>query len=64
MVTKDVPPYAIVGGNPARVIRMRFDEATVAALLEIRWWDWDIEQVTRNLAAITGTDIERLRACT
>jgi acetyltransferase-like isoleucine patch superfamily enzyme len=39
VVTKDVPPYAIVGGNPARVIRMRFDEATVAALLEIRWWD-------------------------
>ncbi|NLG44280.1 MAG: CatB-related O-acetyltransferase [Phycisphaerae bacterium] len=63
VVTKDVPPYAIVGGNPARVIRMRFDEVTVAALLDIRWWDWDIEKITRNLAAIVGTDIERLRAC-
>jgi virginiamycin A acetyltransferase len=63
VVTKDVPPYAIVGGNPARVIRMRFDEATVAALLDIRWWGWDIEKITRNLAAIVGTDIERLRAC-
>ena len=64
LVTKDVPAYAIVGGNPARIIRMRFDESTIAALLEIRWWDWDIEKITRNLAAITGTDLERLRACT
>lgn len=63
VVTKDVPPYAIVGGNPARVIRQRFDEPTVAALLEIRWWDWEVERITRNLAAITGTDIERLRSC-
>jgi virginiamycin A acetyltransferase len=64
LVTKDVPPYAIVGGNPARIIRMRFNESTVAALLAIRWWDWDIEKITRNVAAITGTDLERLRACT
>lgn len=39
VVTKDVPPYAIVAGNPARVLRMRFDEATVARLLATRWWD-------------------------
>lgn len=39
VVTKDVPPYAIVGGNPARVLRMRFDEDTIAALLELKWWD-------------------------
>ena len=39
VVTKDVPPYAIVGGNPARVIRARFDAATVAALLDVAWWD-------------------------
>jgi virginiamycin A acetyltransferase len=64
VVTKDVPPYAIVGGNPARVIRTRFDEPTIAALLQIRWWDWDPEKITRNVAAITGTDIERLRSCT
>jgi virginiamycin A acetyltransferase len=63
VVTKDVLPYAIVGGNPARIIRMRFDEQTVAALLEIRWWDWEIEKITRNLGAITGADIARLRAC-
>ncbi|HVP10899.1 MAG TPA: CatB-related O-acetyltransferase [Phycisphaerae bacterium] len=64
VVTKDVPPYTIVGGNPAREIRRRFDQATIAALLEIRWWDWDAEKITRNVAAITGTDIEGLRHCT
>lgn len=41
VVTKDVPPYAIVGGNPARVIRYRFDEQVIARLLAIRWWDHD-----------------------
>ena len=60
LVTKDVPPYAIVGGHPARVIRRRFDDATVAALLEIRWWDWDAEKITRNLDAICSTDIARM----
>ena len=64
VVTRDVPPYAIVGGNPARVIRARFDAATIMALLEIRWWDWDAARITRNLAAICGTDITRLRNCT
>lgn len=41
VVTKDVPPYAIVGGNPARIIRYRFDEKTIADLLQLRWWDLD-----------------------
>jgi virginiamycin A acetyltransferase len=61
LVTKDVPPYTIVGGHPARVIRPRFDDATIAALLEIRWWDWDAVKIARNLAAVCGTDIQRLR---
>ncbi len=60
-VTKDVPPCAIVGGNPAQIIRYRFDEATIAALEDIAWWDWDIEKITRNLPAICSTDIEQLR---
>ena len=62
VITKDVPDYAIVGGNPARVIRMRFDEATVAALLGMSWWDWPLEKITRNIAAISGADLAALQA--
>jgi len=61
LVGSDVPPFAIVGGNPARLIRRRFDEAIIAALLDIAWWDWPIDKVTRNLDAIRGRDIEALR---
>lgn len=39
VVTKDVPTYTIVGGNPANIIRKRLDDKTIAALLEIKWWD-------------------------
>ena len=45
VVTKDVPPYAIVGGNPARIIRYRFDEVTIKHLLAIKWWNWSPEQI-------------------
>lgn len=61
VVTKSVAPYAVVGGNPAQEIRKRFDDETVQALLDLRWWDWDIETITRNLKAICGSDIEALR---
>lgn len=60
VVTADVPPYAIVGGNPAQIIRPRFSEAIAARLLEIAWWDWDIGKITRNLQHIVGADIEAL----
>jgi virginiamycin A acetyltransferase len=60
VVAGDVPPYAIVGGNPARVIRPRFDDATIARLLELRWWDWDIKRITRKVSAIAGTDVAAL----
>lgn len=59
-VTKDVPPYAIVGGNPAQVLRMRFSPEEVARLLKIRWWDWPVEKITRNLALLTRMDITAL----
>lgn len=61
-VVKDVPPYAVVVGNPGRVVRMRFPEELVAALLSIRWWDWDADKIARNIAAIAGADIDALRA--
>ena len=48
VVTKDVPPYAIVAGNPARIIRYRFDEQTISKLLEIKWWEMD-DDIIRNI---------------
>lgn len=55
-----VPDYAIVSGNPASVKRMRFDEATIARLKEIAWWDWPIEKILRFEAQIVGADLEAL----
>ncbi|HET7603307.1 MAG TPA: CatB-related O-acetyltransferase [Gemmatimonadales bacterium] len=60
VVTRDVPPYAIVGGNPAAIIRFRFDPATVERLRAIAWWDWDAARVTRNVALICAGDVEAL----
>ncbi|HYH40172.1 MAG TPA: CatB-related O-acetyltransferase [Azospirillum sp.] len=64
VVTRDVEPYTVVAGNPAMPVKRRYDDATVAALLEIAWWDWPAEKIQRNLAAITGADLEALRNAT
>ena len=60
VVTRDVEPYAVVGGNPARLIRNRFDEETVARLLAIRWWDWPAAKITKNARSIACGDWEWL----
>ncbi len=60
VVSRDVPPYAIVAGNPAEVVRYRFDEQTIATLLAIAWWHWPIEQISAHLEAIVGADITAL----
>ena len=62
VVASDIPPYAIAVGNPARVVRRRFDDATVAALLDIAWWNWPAERIARNLGAIRGADLDMLKA--
>jgi virginiamycin A acetyltransferase len=64
VVTRDVPPYAIVGGNPATVLRYRFDGVTIAGLLAVRWWDWDAAKITRNVRAICGSEVAALEAAT
>ena len=61
IVTKDIPDYAIVGGNPAQMIRMRFDESSIQQLNDIAWWNWSIESITANLQHITNADIETLK---
>jgi virginiamycin A acetyltransferase len=64
VVTRSVEPYTIVGGNPAREIRKRFDPAIIQDLLQIQWWHWPVEKISQNLAAIAGTDMAALRrAC-
>ncbi|MBZ9849779.1 CatB-related O-acetyltransferase [Mesorhizobium sp. CA14] len=62
VVTHDVPPYAIVAGNPAKVVKMHFDEFTVRRLLKAAWWDWSVDKISHNLDAIRGADISRLEA--
>jgi acetyltransferase-like isoleucine patch superfamily enzyme len=57
-LTRDVPPYAIVGGNPAVVLRRRFDDRTIEGLLAIRWWDWSDERIAANMEQLCSADVE------
>ena len=65
VVTKDMPPYAIVGGVPARILKYRFTETIVEELLNIRWWDWPQETINKNKALfeneVTQSTIEEMK---
>jgi len=60
VVTRDVPPYAIVAGNPARIIKYRFDSETIAELLELKWWNWSIETVIARGPELLSNRIQEL----
>jgi len=60
LVTRDVEPYTIVGGNPAKPIRKRFDEARIAKLLEMRWWNWSDDELRLAMPIMTSGNVEAL----
>nr|WP_315153011.1 CatB-related O-acetyltransferase [uncultured Flavobacterium sp.] len=61
-VSKDVLPYSIVGGNPSKIIKKRFTDEKIETLLELKWWDWHIEKITKHVADLTGDAIINLKA--
>jgi virginiamycin A acetyltransferase len=63
VVVSDVPSYTIVGGNPAKTIKQRFEPEAVAKLNQIAWWDWPIQKITEHLDKIVSGDIEALSVC-
>lgn len=64
VVVKDVPAYSIVAGNPAKVVKMRFDDKTIDRLEKIAWWDWDIGKINRHLKLISHLDVDKLEVAT
>lgn len=61
-VTKDVAPYAIVGGNPAAEIQRRFSDDMIHKLLEMKWWDWPVEKITKHVQLLTSNEVDELYA--
>ncbi len=62
VVVSDVPDYGIVGGNPARLIRTRYEEADIARLLAVAWWDWPAEHLTRHIRTVMSGTVAELEA--
>lgn len=59
-VVKDVAPYSIVGGNPAKEIKKRFSDEKIKQLLELQWWNWDIDKITQNIQNLTSAELDNL----
>jgi acetyltransferase-like isoleucine patch superfamily enzyme len=58
IVTKNVPAYAVVAGNPARIVKFRFDQLTIGRLLKVKWWEWEAARIENALPALLNEDIE------
>ncbi len=61
VVTKDVPPYTIVGGVPAKIIRKRYSDEVISELLHIKWWDWEKQKIAKHINAIQQGNIQQLK---
>lgn len=61
IIAKDVAPYSIVVGNPAKTVKKRFSDEIISELLKIQWWHWDYDKITRNVTAIVGADLRALQ---
>lgn len=59
VVTKDVPPYTVVGGNPAKVIKVRFDSKTIRRFLRLQWWNWPDSKVKKFLPLMLSPDVKK-----
>lgn len=59
LVTKDVPPYAVVAGNPAQVVKYRFDQGTIDELMEIQWWNWDEQRIAKAIPALQNNNVHK-----
>ena len=61
VVSRDIPPYAVFGGNPARLVKMRFDQELIGLLLRFHWWDLDGEELAELLPLLCDSDLEKVR---
>lgn len=61
VVAKNIPPYSVAAGNPCQVKRKRFDDETIAFLLNLKWWDWSSEKIFANIDILCGCDIQKLK---
>jgi len=62
VITKDVPAYHIAGGNPAKIIKKRFDDNLIEYLLELKWWDWSQKKIFNNLKILCSPNIEDIKS--